>query len=317
MTRRLASVIARERARVFAPASVGNLGPGLDILGLAVHGIGDTVTATVVDEPGVHILNAGHPDLPTDATRHTSGIAAHAVLQHAGLDRLGVALHVEKGLPLSGGQGGSAASAVAGAVATNALLATPIDRRALLRACLTAESAVAGRHLDNLAPSLLGGCILVRSLDDLDTYRVPTPPELRVVLVHPHQRMRTADARAVLPTQIDLHTMIAQAAHVASLVLALSQGDFDALCVSINDHVAEPARAALLPGFASAKARALEAGALGCSISGSGPTAFAFARGDVSAHAVAHAMTQAYAEHAISTDVLVTTVDTDGARVLA
>jgi homoserine kinase len=308
--------IAQQTVRVFAPASVGNMGPGLDILGLALRGIGDTVTATVVDHPGVRIAESGHPELPSDAMRHTSGIAAREVLRRAEMEHVGIELHVEKGLPLSGGQGGSAASAVAGAVATNALLATPIDRRAVLEACLTAESAVAGRHLDNLAPSLLGGCILIRSVDDLDTYRVPTPPELRIVLVHPHQRMRTADARAVLPQQIGLQTVIAQTAHVASLVLALTQGDFDALRVSVNDGIAEPARASLLPGFANAKASALQAGALGCSISGSGPTAFAFARGDVTARAVARAMEHAYAEQGIGSDVLVTTVDTDGARIV-
>src|SRR3982751_957348 len=155
-------------ATAFAPGGVGNVGPGLDILGLALAGAGDTVRAEWCGESGVSILDAGHSDLPRQATQHTAGLAALAVAKRAGYrqrNNRGIALTVWKGLPLSGGQGGSAASAVAGAFAANVLLGEPLDRRSLIGACLAAEEKVSGRHADNIAPSLLGGIVLIRSLD--------------------------------------------------------------------------------------------------------------------------------------------------------
>lgn len=308
----------RERsARAFAPATVANLGPGLDILGLAVAGIGDEVCARLVDRPGVSIADAGHSDLPSDSTRHVSGIAAHEVLRRAGVDRVGIELAVRKGIPLSGGQGGSAASAVASAVAVNAMLEAPVATRELLAACLVAESAVAGRHLDNVAPSLLGGCVIVRSVDECDVYRIPTPPELCIVLVHPHQRIQTRESRSMLPAKVERSQLVTQGAHVAALVAALMLGDYDLLGRSVSDAVAEPVRAPLLRGFREAKMAACSAGALGCSISGSGPTAFAFARGEESGRRIARAMRDAYAECGMESDARVTTVDDQGARILA
>ena len=303
----------------FAPGGVGNVGPGLDILGLAVDGAGDSVRAEWTRERGVSLLDAGHPNLPRDPARHTATLAGRAVLAAAG-ERLaggrGIALSVRKGLPLSGGQGGSAASAVAGAVAVNALLGTPLDQRALLDACLIAEETVAGRHLDNIAPSLLGGIVLIRCMEPPDLVRLPVPPELIVVLVRPEQHMRTKDARAVLPATLPLETVLYQAAQVAAFVAALALNDYDLLGRTIDDRIAEPARAGLLPGFAEAKRAALAAGALGSSISGSGPTAFALARGRASGERVAAAMTAAYAAAGIRSQARVAPVDQVGARLI-
>lgn len=310
-----ATVDTPRSVRVFAPATIGNVGPGLDILGLAVTGAGDEVLATRVSRPGVVITDPGHPDLPTDAARHTSGIAATEVLRLARASDVGVELSVTKGLPLSGGQGGSAASAVAGAVATNVLLGSPLSTAELLSACLVAESTAAGRHLDNLAPCLLGGCTLIRSVDEFDVYRIPTPPELRIVLAHPHQHMRTAEGRSVLPKVLDRNLAMTQAAHVGALIAAFTLGDYTLLARSIHDAIAEPVRAPLLHGFAEAKVAALAAGALGCSISGSGPTAFAFAH-EETAHRIGGAMRSAYASCGVECDVHVGSVDTLGARVL-
>jgi homoserine kinase len=307
------------RVTAFAPASVGNVGPGLDILGLAVEGPGDTVVAEWIETPGLTVLEPGHPELPREADRHTSALAARGVLEKIGPSTLrgrGIGLSVRKGLPLSGGQGGSAASAVAGAVAVNALLGAPLDPLALIDACLAAEEAVAGRHVDNIAPSMLGGIILIRAMDPLDLIRLPVPEELHVVLVRPDQRMRTAEARAVLPREVSRAVALHQAAHVAAMVAALALGDYALLARAVDDRIAEPARAGLLPGFAEAKAAALEAGALGSSISGSGPTVFALARGRDAAERVGRAMRQAYAARGLSSDVLVGRVDQAGARVI-
>jgi homoserine kinase len=302
------------RARAFAPGSVGNVGPGLDVLGLAVAGAGDEVLVERIDASGVLVRDAGHPDLPTRADRNTAALAAAEVLRRAGSPVRGLAVSVRKGLPLSGGQGGSAASAVAAAVAANRLLGDPLERSVLLEACLAAEETVAGRHADNVAPSLLGGAVLVRSLTPLDVVCLPVPAELRVVLAHPDQRLRTRDARAVLPREVPLEVAVVQAAQVAAMVAALATGDYPLLGRAVDDRIAEPARAPLLPGFADAKAAALRAGALGASISGAGPTAFALVRGDETARAVAAAMEAAYRKAGVVAQVRVAQVDRQGAR---
>ena len=300
-----------------APGGVGNVGPGLDILGLAVEGDGDSVRAEWSNTEGISILDPGHPDLPREANRHTAALAGAAVIERARdrrLGKAGIALSVCKGLPLSGGQGGSAASAVAGAVAVNALLGNPLDRETLLEACLRAEESVSGRHADNVAPSLFGGIVLVRSLNPLDLIQLPVPDELRVVLVRPNQQLRTAEARAVLPQNISRELALYQAAQVGAMVAALASGDYALLGRAIDDRIAEPARTRLLPGFAEAKRAALKAGALGSSISGAGPTAFALARGDETAQQVSEAMTAAYAASGFSSQARVARVDRRGAR---
>lgn len=307
------------RVTAFAPGGVGNVGPGLDILGLAAAGLGDSVSAEWTRTPGLKILDPGHPELPREPDRHTAGLAAAAVVERAGGDRLGgrgIGLGVQKGLPLCGGQGGSAASAVAAAVAVNRLLGAELDPLSLIEACLEAEEAVAGRHADNIAPSLLGGIVLIRSMEPLDVVQLPVPDELYVVLVRPEQRMRTAEARSVLPEQISRATALHQAAQVGALVAALALADYALLGRAIDDRIAEPVRAPLLPGFAEAKRAALAAEALGSSISGSGPTVFALARGRRVAERVAAAMTAAYAGRGQASEARVAQVDRAGARVV-
>jgi homoserine kinase len=306
-------------ATVFAPGGVGNVGPGLDILGLALAGAGDTVRAEWGGEPGVRILAPGHDDLPTEATRHTAGLAGLAVVERAGDARCrerGIGLTVRKGLPLSGGQGGSAASAVAAAVAVNALLGNPLDSFALVRACLDAEEGVSGRHGDNIVPSLLGGIVLIRSLEPLDLISLPVPDELCVVLARPDQQLRTAHSRSVLPSSVSRDLALHQAAQVGALVAALASNDYNLLGRSIDDRIAEPARSQLLPGFREAKQAALNAGALGSSISGAGPSAFALVRGPDAGNKVAAAMAGAYKDCGYHCDVRVAQVDRDGARIL-
>lgn len=304
----------RSGVRAFAPGSIGNLGPGLDILGCAVTGPGDAVVARFHQTRGVHIDDAGHPELPRDPEQHASAIAATEVLRRAGAMSVGLSLTVEKGLPLSGGQGGSAASAIAGAFAVNELIGRPLSQNDLLLAALVAEQRVAGRHLDNLAPSLLGGAVLVRSIEPLDVVRLPTPPALRFVLVHPDMRLRTADARAVLPRAVDLPTAMAQAGAVAKMVWALASGDIEQLRGTVDDRIAEPARAPLLPGFAAAKQAAIDAGALGCSIAGGGPSSFAMANGDAVAERTLAAMLDAYRAAGVNAAGRIARVDDRGTR---
>lgn len=302
--------------RVFAPGSVGNVGPGLDIMGMAVTGAGDTVEMTRAESAGVVVLDAGHPDLPREAGANTAALAAQAALRLAGRAETGLSLRITKGLPLSGGQGGSAASAVAGAVATNAVLHLGLSERQLVESALAAEACVAGWHLDNILPSLVGGIVLIRDAGTFDYVKLPVPAGLRIVLAHPEQRLRTAEGRAVLPAGIPRDLALHQAAQVAAMTLAFATGDLALLGRAVDDRIAEPARAPLLPGFLAAKAAALAAGALGCSISGSGPTAFAFAADGPAGERIARAMRTAYETAGVACSTRVGEVSHSGARIL-
>jgi homoserine kinase len=303
-------------ARAFAPGTVANLGPGLDILGLAVDGAGDAVRVTRVPGSGIAVDVVGPAEIPRDPERNTAGIAASEVRRRAGAAEVGLSIEVRKGLPLAGGQGGSAASAAAAAVAADALLEAGLCREELLAACLSAEEVVAGRHADNVAAALYGGIVLVRSIDPCDVVRLSYPAELKIVLAEPDQRLSTAEARAVLPAAVPRGTAVAQAAQVGALVAALASGDFGLLARAVEDRIAEPARAPLLTGFARAKRAALEAGALGCSISGAGPAAFAFAAGEEQAQAIAGAMVSAYRASGIEARARVCSIEPRGARLL-
>ncbi len=303
----------------FAPGSIGNLGPGLDVLGCAVTGAGDEVHAWWSESGrGVTVVDAGHPDIPTDPQKNACAIAAQAVLDRAPHVDRGVMLTVRKGLPLSGGQGGSGASAVAAAVAVNQLIVQAggdsLDQAGLLATSLVAESIVAGRHLDNLAASLMGGVICIRGIDPPDVTNVPVHTAIWFALAHPSIHIRTADSRAVLPQFFPRDTLIAQMASVTSLVTGLAIGDLSLIGRALVDHVAEPARAALIPGFVEAKQAALEAGALGASLSGSGPTTFAACATESDANAAAEAMRWAYEAAGHACNARVATIDFQGAR---
>ncbi|MEO8452382.1 MAG: homoserine kinase [Gemmatimonadota bacterium] len=303
------------RVRVYAPGSIGNVGPGLDVLGLAVAGRGDTVAAERTRRPGIVVTEPGDPRLPRSATKHSTAIAAQSVLERAGLaGRVGLTLAIEKGLPISGGQGGSAASAVAGAVAANLLIGSPLGDVEIMLAALDAELQVAGRHLDNIAPSLLGGLALIRSLDPLDVVGLPTPRGLLIVLAHPEQEFETKRARSVLPARVTRAIALHQAAQVAAIVAGAALGDVALMGRAIDDRIAEPARASLMKGFREAKAAALDAGAYGCSISGGGPTAFAIVADRPLGRRVGMAMCAAYGAQGVRASFRVATVDRQGAR---
>lgn len=301
----------------YAPGSIGNIGPGVDVLGCALSGAGDEVQAHFNGTPHLVIADSGHAQLSRDPATHASAIAAREVLLRAGMLQRGVTLSVRKGLPLSGGQGGSAASAVAAAVAVNALLADAggdaLDSHALLAAALVAENTVAGRHLDNIAPSLLGGVVCVREIHPPDVARIPVGVPLWIALAHPHVAVRTADARAVLPPFVSRAVLIQQLAAVSALITGLVTGDLELVGRSLTDHYAEPARASLVPGFAAAKQAALEAGALGGSFSGSGPTTFMMCATEAIALASAEAMRWSFEVSGLSCTARVATIDFEGA----
>lgn len=306
-----------ERVGAYAPGSIGNVGPGFDVLGMAIAGRGDSVVVERRAAPGVFIKDPGHPDLTDDPKIHTAAVAAYEVLKRSGVERdVGLVITVRKGLSLTAGQGGSAASAVAAAVATNGLLNNPLWPTGLVGACLAAEERVSGHCIDNVAASLLGGLVLIRSETPLEIVKLPVPPTLRMVLALPDYQLETAVGRSCVPDSVPLGIAMHQAAQVGALVAACYQRDLGLLGRAIDDRIAEPSRSHLLPGFKAAKAAALAAGALGVSISGSGPSAFALAHSDSSGQQIAEAMTQAYRAAGHDCTTRVTHVDHLGARLV-
>lgn len=305
----------------FAPASVSNVAAGFDVLGFALDEPGDVVLAEALEGPGVRMLSVEGDSgrLPREASRNTAGAAVLALLERLG-SRQGVGLHLRKGMPLASGIGSSGASAVAAVVAANELLGRPADLPLLLECAMTGEQAGCGAaHPDNVAPSLYGGFILARSAQPPDIVRLPVPHGLACAVLHPHLEVQTATARALLGDTVPLGAAIRQWANLGGLVAALYTGDLGLLRRSLVDHVAEPRRAPLVPGLAAVKAAAAEAGALGCSLSGSGPSIFALAESLERAHAVGLAMQAAYARAGggVGADLFVSPVGTRGARVVA
>jgi len=300
-------------ATVFVPGSVGNVGPGFDVLGLAVDGLGDRVTVELLDggpdEVTVRGRDAG--SIPSDPKSNAAAIAARAMLVAVGRNDA-FRITIEKGLPLAGGLGGSAASSVGGAV--GAMLAAKLERddSALLRAALAGESAVAGPHLDNIGPSLLGGLVLCLSTAPPDVVRLPVADGWWIALVTPAVRLETRAGRAILPDTIDRSLYVAQMARTAALAHAFATGDADLMHRALDDRFAEPLRKPLIPRFDAVKRAALDAGACGASISGSGPTIFAIAPDEVTAHRTRDAMTGAFDD--IDVTAHVGTVSNDGAR---
>jgi homoserine kinase len=305
-----------QRATAFAPASVGNVAIGFDILGFAIDALGDRVTVGRRSDPGVLIENvrgvAG--ELPREPGDNTAGRALLA-MQEALRPPFGFTLEIDKGIPLGSGLGGSAASAVAAVVAANELLATPCPQIELLKFAMAGEAVASGsRHVDNIAPSLYGGLVLTVGIDEPRVKQIPVPRGIRAVIVHPHMFLATAKARAILRRSVELSDFVWQTANLAGFVSGCYTDDLDLIRASFEDVVIEPQRQALIPGFTDVRRAALEARALGCSISGAGPSMFAWAlEGD--APGVRAAMEREFQRHALATDAWVVEVRSAGARV--
>ena len=311
-----------QRIRVFAPASASNLGPGFDVLGLALERPGDVVEVERREAAGVEIVEVtGANSLSTDPTENVVGVAATAVLRRlpSATTGGGVRLWLQKQMPLASGLGSSAASSVAGAVAVNTLFGAPLSQRALIDCALEGEAAAAGTvHADNVAPSLLGGIVLIRSYEPLEVVPLPVPSDLRIVVVHPHAEVATAEARRlVAERRYTIAQVVSNLGNIAALVSALHSGDLALFGRCIQDALVEPLRAPLVPGFDEVKQAALAAGALGCSISGSGPSVFAFADADSTAAAVVDAMQARFRRAGVDSNAYTGPVNVRGARVVS
>jgi homoserine kinase len=308
---------SRQSATAFAPASVGNVAVGFDILGHSVAAIGDTVRVCRREQPGVSIraIRGVVRDLPMVAEKNTAGMAVLALARELGLGH-GFEIEIEKGIPLGSGLGGSAASAVAAVVASAALVDEPLDRTRLLKFAMQGEAVASGSvHVDNIAPSLFGGLVLTVGIDNPFVKQVPVPETIRCVLVHPHMVLATREARAILSKTVALSDVIWQQANLAGFLAGCYTSDIALIRESLLDVVIEPQRQVLIPGFKDVKQAALQAGALGGSISGAGPTVFAWVEHG-QAETVRSAMVAAFARHGLASDSWVSTIDREGARVV-
>ena len=282
----------------FAPATVSNVACGFDVLGFPLHEPGDRVTARFAPS-GVHIedIDGDGGRLPREAAKNTESVAVMALLKVLGEGR-GISLRIVKGLPLSSGLGGSAASASAAVVAVAGLLEADVAQETLVACALEGERLGAGSaHADNIAPCICGGFVLVRRASPPDIVRLPVPAGLTAVVVHPNIEIETARARALLGTTVALHDAVQQWANLGAFVHSLHTGDFALMSRSLVDTIAEPRRAALVPGLDEIKKAAKDAGALGSSLSGSGPSLFALCADGRTADRVAMAMTAAVRNH--------------------
>src|SRR5271155_3120675 len=301
----------------FAPATVANVGIGFDILGHTVETVGDRVWVKRIDEPAVRIraVKGVAGELPVGPLRKTPGRAPQGMQAALKLEH-GFELDIDKGIPLASGMGGSAASAVAAVVAANALIERPVPPLRLLKFAMEGEIVASGSaHIDNIAPCLFGGLTLTVGIDNPRVKQIPVPSSLRCVLAHPHMYLGTREARAMLKTDVTRSDFVWASANLAGFISGCYSNDLDMIRDSFNDVIIEPQRHSLIPGFKDVQRGAMSAGALGCSISGAGPTIFAWAEIQY-AEAVRGAMVAAFAVHGLQSDSWISSMETYGARVV-
>jgi len=301
---------------VFAPASVANVAVGFDILGFALDKPGDEIVAKFSDKPGLRItrITGDGGKLSMDPQKNTASFSAYKLLEHLGENEWGIDMEIHKKMPFGSGLGSSAASAVGGVMAVNELLGGRLSKREILHFAVLGEQLADGAyHADNVAPSLFGGIVLIRSNRDLDVHNIPVPAGLYASVLYPEVEVLTRDARAILKKEVPLSATIEQCGNLAGFMVGLYNSDFDLLSRSLHDVIIEPQRAQLIPHFYATKAAALNAGALGCSISGAGPSIFALSSSLTTAENVGAAMEKIYREENINCQLFVSSINEKGA----
>ena len=306
-----------DQVKVFAPATIANVACGFDVLGLALDYPGDEVLIKKTDSKQI-IITACHnaENLPLEVDKNVAGVAVKALLDKLGSDQ-GFEIELTKGVKPGSGIGSSAASSAAAVIAVNHLLGEPFTRKELVEFAMQGEKCATGvAHADNVAPSICGGFTLVRSYEPLDVIKIDAPEELWATVIHPQLEVKTRDARRVLKGGIDLSKAITQWGNVGGLVAGLYSKDYDLIGRSLVDVVIEPIRSILIPGYENVKKATLAAGALGCSISGSGPSIFGLSRGKETALKVKKAMAEVYEQYGVDFEIHVSQVNSEGARII-
>ena len=302
--------------KVFAPASVANVACGFDVLGFALNNPGDEIIARFSEKPGLTIskITGDSGKLPLDVRKNTAGFAGLKLLEHLGKSSINIEIEIHKKMPFGSGLGSSAASSVASVMAINELLHRPLSKRELLPFAVQGEQIADGAfHADNVAPSLFGGIIMIRDNASLDFHRLPVPSGLYASVIYPYVEILTQEARGILSSNVSLNKCIQQTGNFGGLIVGLYNSDFDLIKRSLQDVIIEPQRSKLIPNFHEVKNAALENGALGCSISGAGPSIFALSQNSIIAEKVGESMKEIFNHFKINSELFVSSINHEGA----
>ena len=303
-----------ESIKVFCPATIANISCGFDVLGVALDSVGDEMIVRKTKEKGIRITKLEGQNLPMETVQNVAGVAGLALLESSNYQG-GFEIEIFKKIKAGSGIGSSAASSTGAVWAMNELLGKPFSTLELVKFSMEGERLASGvAHADNVAPALFGGFTLVRSYEPLDVVPIPSPIELYATVIHPQIEVKTSDSRKILKTNITLADGIKQWGNVGGLVAGLFTNDYDLIGRSLVDHIVEPIRSILIPGFDAVKSAAIDSGALGCGISGSGPSIFAFSQGEETAQKVGQTMKEVYKNIGIDYEVHVSGVNLDGVR---
>tara|TARA_R110002126_G_scaffold134251_1_gene278395 strand:+ start:1331 stop:2257 length:927 start_codon:yes stop_codon:yes gene_type:complete len=302
--------------KIFCPATVANISCGFDVLGVALDSVGDEMIVRKVSQKGIKITKISGQDLPKETLNNVAGVAGNAFLLAADYDG-GFEIEIYKKIKPGSGIGSSAASSAGAVWAMNHLLGNPFNKTELVKFAMEGERLASDvAHADNVAPALFGGFTLVRSYNPLDIVTIPAPSELYVTIIHPQIEIKTSDSRKILKTTISMETGIKQWGNVGGLVAGLFKEDYELIGRSLEDHIVEPIRSILIPGFDEVKKVSIEVGALGSGISGSGPSIFAFSNGKETALKVGNVMKSVYDKIGIDYEIHVSKVNTEGVKLL-
>jgi homoserine kinase len=309
----------KNQIKVFAPASVTNVSCGFDVMGFAIDWPGDELILKIKKKPGISIskITGENGKLSLDPKKNTAGLSLIALAKHLNFEN-GLEIEIHKKMALGSGLGSSAASAVASVFAFNEILGKPLTKTELLPFALEGEKLTCGGtpHADNVSACLMGGFVIVRSVNPLDVVNIKTPKNLYCTILHPHLEINTADTRKILRKQILLSDAVKQWGNVAGLVAGLTSGNYELIGRSLHDVIIEPVRSILIPGFDEIKNSAIQNGALGCSISGSGPSIFAFSKSQIIAEKVGHEMNKILKSLKIDGDLYISKINKEGPKVI-
>ena len=300
--------------KIFSPSSVANLSCGFDVLGLCLDTIGDEMIIKKSTIPGLRIIKIDGEDLPLAIEKNVAGVAAKSYLNKFPTE-IGIDIEIYKKIKAGSGIGSSAASAVGAVFGINELLERDIRKIDLIPYALEGEKLASGEtHADNIAPAMLGGLTLIRNVESLDIIKLPSPSELIITIIHPKIELKTSHARTIIKKQVPLKSVINQTANIAGFISGLYTNDYDLISRSLNDDIIEKERSLLIPGFNSLKKTALEIGALGCGISGSGPSVYALSRGLTKAEEVASSFKNIISRLGIDYDIYISKINSKGVR---
>lgn len=309
-------ILDQVTATAFAPATIANVAVGFDLLGFPIEGVGDEVTVSRSAGPGVEItkIEGINQNITLEADKNTATVGLIQLLKDVNAD-FGFSVSIKKGIPMSSGMGGSASSAVAAIVAANALLDHPLPKEKLFHYAMLGEMvASGGLHGDNIAPALFGGLTLCRSISPPDLISIPVPSRIQCILIHPDLEVSTKESRGKLKKEISLSDHVRQSAAMGGFIAGCFKNDLDLIQRSFKDVIIEPQRSSQIPGFIEAKKTALGLGAIGCAISGSGPSVFAWADTAERAEMIREAMIQEFKIKGLKCESWISPISTQGAR---